>query len=189
MKPDLSLWAIDITMPPIWFSSRRRVPQRYMTYRCVLKRYLILKIVIDSEHYLFIMRSIFLALAVGLSLITWGGGWLITSNVSFFSFSLPCKFLFASLCNILFFATFWTLLFYHAFYFLTLAVGLPLITGGGMIIFYASKPAAHHWVWFRIQTLAVHGGLLIIIIIMMMMIMIMINVVKIATKMIILYYY
>ena len=33
-----------------------------------------LKIVIDYEHYLFIMRSFFLALAVGLSLLTWGGG-------------------------------------------------------------------------------------------------------------------
>ena len=37
------------------------------------------------------------------------------------------------LCNILFFATLWTLLIYHAFYVLALAVGLPLITlaGGG----------------------------------------------------------
>ena len=34
-----------------------------------------LKIVIDYEHYLFIMCSFFWALAVGLSLITWGGGW------------------------------------------------------------------------------------------------------------------
>ena len=33
-----------------------------------------LKIVIDYEHYLFIMRSFFLALAVGLPLITWDGG-------------------------------------------------------------------------------------------------------------------
>ena len=36
-----------------------------------------LKIVIDYEHSLFIMCSFFLALAVGLSLITWGGGGVI----------------------------------------------------------------------------------------------------------------
>ena len=147
MKLDPSLWAIDITMPPIRFSSRHRVPQLDLkTYRCVLKRYLILKIVTDSEHYLFIMHSITLAIVVGLSLIssyvsffpflspvnsflhifatfcslqhsehyfimhsifwhllldslsliTWqggGGGWLITSYVSFFSFLSPNSFL------------------------------------------------------------------------------------------------
>ena len=63
-------------MPPIRFYLRHRVPQLdFMTYRCVLKRYLIFEIVIDSEHNLFIMRSIFGgALATGLSLITLGGG-------------------------------------------------------------------------------------------------------------------
>ena len=65
-----------------------------------------LKIVIDYEHYLFIMCSFFLALAVGFSLITWGGGGgvvVIGYILCFlFSFSIPCKFIFASLCNILF---------------------------------------------------------------------------------------
>ena len=63
-----------------------------------------------------------------------GGGGVNYILCFLFSFSLPCKVLFASLCNILFFATFWTLLIYHAFYLLTLAVGLPLISwAGGMI--------------------------------------------------------
>ena len=53
-------------------------------------------------------------LAVGLSLIIWGGGGgggggrgVIDYILCFlFSFSLSCKFLFACLCNLLFFATF-----------------------------------------------------------------------------------
>ena len=47
-----------------------------MVFDCILCLHCnrCLKIVIDYEHYLFIMRSFFLALAVGLSLITWDGG-------------------------------------------------------------------------------------------------------------------
>ena len=127
-----------------------------------------LKIVIDYEHYLFIMRSFFLALAVGLSLITWGGGggwWLVTSYVSFFPFLSPVNsflHLFATFCSD--FATFWTLLIYHAFYFFAHAVGLPLITWGGggggsavynqccavktkACLFFASRGPAIRWAW------------------------------------------
>ena len=123
-------------MPPIQISSRHRVPQLdYMTYRCVLKRYLILKIAIDSEHFLFIKRSIFfLVLAIGLSLITWGGAWFITSYVPSFPFLSPVYSFLSSLWIILFFATFWTLLIYHAFYCLALPVGLQLEWGRGWMI-------------------------------------------------------
>ena len=67
--------------------------------------------------------------------------WTLTDNILcfLFPFSLTCKFLFAYLCNVLFFATFWTLL-HHEFYFLALAVGLTLTDnmggggGGGWLI-------------------------------------------------------
>ena len=42
MKPDPPLWVIDLTMPPLLFTSRHRVPQLdFMIYRGVVKRYLI----------------------------------------------------------------------------------------------------------------------------------------------------
>ena len=89
MKPDPFLWAIDITMPPIRFSSRHRVPQfDYMTYRCVLKRSFILEIV-------FWTLLIYHAGGGG------GGGWLITSYdpmFPYFYFSPPH--LFATFCSL-----------------------------------------------------------------------------------------
>ena len=108
----------------------------------------------------------FLALAVGLSLITWGGGgglWLVTSYVSFFPFLSPVNsflHLFATFCSD--FATFWTLLIYHAFYFFAHVDGLQLITWGGggsavynqclaiktkACLFFASRGPAIRWAW------------------------------------------
>ena len=118
-------------MPPIRFSSRQRVPQLdFKTYRCVLKRYLILKIVTDSEHYLFIMHSITLAIVVGLSLIT--------SYASFFPFLSPVNsflHIFATFCSLQHSEHYFIM---HSIFWHLLLDSLSLITrrGGGGVIDY-----------------------------------------------------
>ena len=56
--------------------------------------------IMNTSYFSYVL--FFLALAVGLSLITWGGGGIDYILCFLFSFSIPCKFLFACLCNILF---------------------------------------------------------------------------------------
>ena len=92
-----------------------------------------------------------------------GGWWLVTSYVSFFPFLSPVNsflHLFATFCSD--FATFWTLLIYHAFYFFRTCCWSPTDNMGGWgsavfnqccaiktkaCLFFASRGPAIRWAW------------------------------------------